>query len=202
MVTDLPGCGDAAPDPEPLTLDRCAQLVAGVIVEYGAGAVVGHSLGSIVASLAAARAGPRVHTVISIEGNLTAEDAYFSGSAAQYATPDEFMAAFLARLDGPAKGSEVVRRYRAEVARADPGSLWELGCDAHPFSAAASPGEVLIGCAPRVHYLYNPDNLPAATIVWLEDHPDLPRSVLPGASHRPTVDEPERIAGVIREILG
>ena len=201
VVTDLPGCGDAKPDRETLSLDRCAELIANVIAEHDAGVIVGHSLGSIIASLAAARTQPQVHTVISIEGNLTPEDAYFSGSAAQYATPEEFRVAFLLRLDDLARESEVVRRYRAEVARADPRSLWELGCDAHRFSASNSAGDVLMASAPRIHYLYNPDNAPAETNAWLDAHPDLPRTLLPGASHWAMVDEPDRLAGVILQSL-
>ena len=134
------------------------------------------SLGSITASLAAARTTPQVHTVISIEGNLTPEDAYFSGSAARYGSAVEFRTAFLSRLDDMADESPVVSRYRHQVAKADPRSLWELGCDAHEFSATRSPGDVLSNAAPRVHYLYNPANTPAATIRWLETH-QLPRTL-------------------------
>lgn len=104
-------------------------------------------------------------------------------------------------MDELAQGSEVVRRYRNEVAGADARSLWELGCDAHRFSSVRSPGEVLQAAAPRVHYLYNPDNTPAATIEWLADHQELARLQLPGASHWMMVDQPQLLAQRIVSIL-
>jgi alpha-beta hydrolase superfamily lysophospholipase len=55
IAVDLPGCGEAEPESQPLDLERAAQLVANVIVEHGARIITGHSLGSIIASLAAAR---------------------------------------------------------------------------------------------------------------------------------------------------
>lgn len=201
IAVDLPGFGSAEPESQPLDLDRAAQLVAAAVVEHEARIVIGHSLGSIVASLAAYRTAPQVHTVISIEGNLTPEDAYFSGSAAQFATPERFRTEFLARLDELADESDVVRRYRNEVAGADARCLWELGCDAHRFSSTQSPGDVLLTSAPRVHYIYNPANTPAETIEWLADHQELARSQLPGASHWMMVDQPQQLARRIFAIL-
>ncbi len=200
VVTDLPGFGEAPPEATPLDLERSAVLIAEIIERFDARIVVAHSLGSITASLAATMTAPQVHTVISIEGNLTPADAYFSGSAAEYATPEDFRASFLARLDNMAPDSEVVARYRTQVAQADPGALWQLGCDAHRFSATRSPGQVLMEAAPRVHYLYNPDNTPPETLAWLEIH-DLPRSLLPNASHWKMVDQPELLADTILDVL-
>lgn len=201
IAADLPGFGNTESESQPLDLERAAQLVANVIVENDARIIMGHSLGSIIASLAASTTAPQVLTIISIEGNLTPQDAYFSGSAALYATPEQFRTEFLARLDELAKESDVVLRYRNEVARADPQSLWELGCDAHRFSSTRSPGELLQNAAPQVHYIYNPANTPPETISWLEDHPNLPRSELPGASHWMMVDQPQLLAQLIACIL-
>lgn len=201
IAVDLPGSGNAESESQPLDLDRAAQLVAAVVVEHDARIVIGHSLGSIVASLAARRTTPQVHTVISIEGNLTPEDAYFSGSAAQFATPEQFRIEFLARLDELAEESDVVRRYRNEVAGADARCLWELGRDAYRFSSTRSPGDLLLTAAPRVHYIYNPANTPAETIEWLADHQELARSQFPGASHWVMVDQPQQLARRILTIL-
>ncbi len=201
IAADLPGFGDTEPESRPLDLERAAQLVANVIVEHDARIIIGHSLGSIIASLAATRTAPQVHTIISLEGNLTPEDAYFSGSAAQYATPKQFRAEFLDRLDELAEESEVVVRYRNQVAGADPRVLWELGCDAHRFSTTRSPGAVLQAAAPRVHYIYSPANMPTETLSWLEDHPDLPHTQLAGASHWMMLDQPKLLAQRVVSII-
>ncbi len=61
--------------------------------------VIAHSVASVIASLAARHPDSGIHTIISLEGNLTAADAYFSGMAADYENPIAFHDAFLVRLD-------------------------------------------------------------------------------------------------------
>lgn len=171
-----------------------------MIIDTGASIVIGHSLGSIVASLAAARSASAVQTVISIEGNLTAADAYFSGSAAEHEEPVSFRGAFLARLDEMAANNPIVGRYRSQVAKADPRSLWELGCDAHRFSEIHVAGRVLAESADRVHYMYNAANTPEASLAWLEQNP-IPSTQLHGASHWKMVDQPELLAEKLIAVL-
>ncbi len=200
-AVDLPGMGESSPLGEPLTLDRSAALVADVVHQTSARTIVGHSVGSIVASLAAYTPGSSIDTVISIEGNLTPADAYFSGSAAQYESPDGFRTAFLARLAEMAVDNDVVRGYRDRIAIADPISIWEMGGDTHHFSREQSPGEVLARSAEHVHYLYNPDNTPDDSIQWLREH-EIAATILEGTSHWPTVDQPDLVANTILGCLG
>lgn len=193
---DLPGTGESAPLDEPLTLGRAAALVAEVVNQTSARIIIGHSVGSIVASLAADLPGSSIDTMISIEGNLTPADAYFSGSAASYESPEVFHAAFLARLAERATDDAVLRGYHDRVAIADSTSIWEMGGDTHHFSLEQSPGDVLARCAEHVHYLYNPDNTPDDSIRWLGDH-ELASTILEGASHWPTTDQPDLVADTI-----
>ncbi len=149
--------------------------------------------------MAARRDGSPIDTVFSLEGNLTAEDAYFSGTAADYPSADEFKTAFLARLDKMASAQPVVVRYRDMVAKADPQALWELGCDARRFSEQFVPGDVL-GEVENVIYLYNPANCPETTIDWLKTNA-MKRIVMENATHWKSVDQPEKLSGKILEAL-
>ena len=196
---DLPGfCGRPALE-GPTTLAALAEVVHEAARREAARIVVAHSVASIVASLAARRAPRVVDRIVSLEGNLTAADAYFSGTAADYPDPGAFRAAFLARLDALSKTQPIFGRWRALVAQADPRALWELGCDARRFSEAKVPGEVLREAAAVCH-LYNPDNCPEATLEWLDRNP-LPRIVLAGASHWPSVEQPQLLSRAILEAL-
>jgi len=198
LPLDLPGFG-APPRAGETTLAGLAEFVAKRAREEGAEIIVAHSVASIIAALAAALPQSPLGTILSLEGNLSPEDAYFSGTAADYDDPLAFRAAFLARLEGMSD-DPVIPRYARAVAAADPTALWHLGCDARRFSAQKNPGEVLMA-AGDVTYIYNPDNCPAPTLAWLDTHP-MKRIRLDGASHWPSVDVPERLAAEIENVIG
>ena len=200
LAVDLPGFAGTKPLNGPTTVEALADVVHGMASDAGARIVVAHSAGSIIASLAARRPGSPIDTIIALEGNLTADDAYLSGTAADHETPAAFRQAFLSRLDEMARTQPIVRRYRKIVSKADPQALWELGCDVRRFSDAQMPGEVLRDTA-TVWYLYNPANCPPATLDWLRRNP-LQTIRLDGASHWPSVAEPDMLAQRILEALG
>lgn len=200
LVTfDLPGFGGTPRLETPATLENLADVVHLTAAREQARIVVAHSVGSITASLAARRETSTIDTIISLEGNLTAEDAYHSGTAAHYDNAADFRRAFLARLDSMAKDQPVIARYRSAVAKADPQSLWELGCDAYEFSSKNIPGDVLTETK-NVYYLYNPDNCPNVTLEWLRNHP-IRRLRMDGASHWKSVDQPHFLADKILQAL-
>jgi len=193
---DLPGFGSPALDKT--SLDTLAEYVLEFCREESARSLMAHSVASIIASLAAKKSEGDIQRIISLEGNLTADDAYFSGTAADFDDADEFKAAFLKRLmdlgDDP-----IIVAYRKRVAQADPHPLWELGCDARQFSKNRSPGETLIRSA-DVLYLYNPKNCPDTSNNWLETSA-VGKVVLDGASHWPTVDQPKTVADLTEGFL-
>lgn len=195
-LLNLPGfgAGDAL---RPTTLQALGDRVAAKAGEAGATVVIAHSVASIIASLAAREPTGPIDTVISLEGNLTAADAYFSGTAANYPDPQAFRSSFMAKLQR--KSDPLLVRYCTVVAEADALALWQLGCDAKRFSEETVPGEVLMQ-ARAAAYLYNPANCPPETLEWLERHP-LPRYRLDGASHWPTLDQPDETARAILHAL-
>ena len=194
---DMPGFG--APRLEGVTtIDALASTVAREADRTGATILLAHSVASIIASVALGKSA-LLDTILSVEGNITAEDAYFSGTAADYDDPLAFRAAFLDRLEKMAEGSQVIARYRDNVARADPTALWELGRDARRFSEAKHPGECLVA-AGKVSYLYDSPNCPASTLDWLRSHP-IDKRLLAGASHWPSVDTPALLASRCIEAL-
>ncbi|MDJ0960783.1 MAG: alpha/beta hydrolase [Acidimicrobiia bacterium] len=200
LGVDLPGTGLSKPWAQRLTLQVAGELIAEVVHQEEATIIVGHSVGSVVASLAALTPDSSIRTVLSIEGNLTPADAYFSGSAAEYESAAAFRAAFLARLDEMAVDSPSVQRYREQVAAADPRSIWELGCDVAEWSRAQQPGDVLVRSADRVRYLFNPDNTPAESLDWLRDN-EIVSIRLDGAGHWMAVDEPDLMAQKLLEAI-
>lgn len=195
---NLPGFGAPALTSQ-TTLEALAHIVADRALEAGAEIIVAHSVASIIASLAAQRSGCPLNTIISLEGNITAEDAYFSGTAADYDDPTAFRTALLARLDQMAADAPIIARYRETVSKANPLALWQLGKDAQRFSLRQVPGDVLKSSGDVV-YLYNPENCPESTLRWLEENP-MERIVLENATHWKSVDQPDQFADRIAEAL-
>lgn len=185
---NLPGFGAPALAHKSTSLNALADVVVDAALEHDADTILAHSVASIVATLAAERPHSPIKTILSLEGNLTPEDAYFSGTAANFASPEKFLPSFLRRLDEVAETNAILARYRDVVETADPKALWELGCDAHRFSQNSSPGDRLLESSNAV-YLYNPMNLPKASLEWLAQSA-MPRYELPGASHWPSLDQP------------
>lgn len=105
-----------------------------------------------VAAIAASGPGSGIRTILSLEGNLTEDDVYFSGIAAEHDTPVTFREAFLSRLD-EASADPIMVRYRSRVVRADPHALWILGNEVAAYSKRRAPGEELLAHARWAHYL-------------------------------------------------
>ena len=199
VLIELPGFGGAPPLPEPTTLENLARVLRNLAARENAHVIVAHSVASIIASLAARHVSSKINTIVALEGNLTLEDAYYSGTAANFDDAESFRAAFLERLEKLGEGDAAVVRWRAAVATANSQSLWELGCDAFDFSSKYSPGRVL--CQTRnVFYFYNPDNCPQATLDWLDGNP-INRIQLDGVSHWMSFHQPRIVADKIAEVL-
>jgi len=196
---NLPGFGASTSHRRETSLDSLAKTVADIAKAQRADTVLAHSVSSIIAAMAAMRTDSPITTILSLEGNLTPEDAYFSGTASAYSSASTFRQAFLSRLSEMAQGDRILSRYKCVVERANPDALWQLGCDAHRFSSMQNPGEHLEAAA-KVRYLYNPANLPEASLEWLASHA-LPRFELPGASHWASIDQPDQLVNTILEAL-
>ena len=198
LPIDLPGFG--APALGVTSLDGLADHVALACERTGARTIVAHSVASIVATLAAERSAGRVRAIVSLEGNLTAADAYFSGTAADHPAPDVFRQMFLARLDALATDDPVVAGYRSRVVGADPRALWELGREARAFSEREHPGERLAGAADTVVYVHESANCAEALMAWRRRSALIPVHLV-GVAHWPTVDRPGERARILNEVL-
>jgi pimeloyl-ACP methyl ester carboxylesterase len=133
--------------------------------------LVGHSLGAAIAVRAAHGLG-RVAGLFSIEGNLTAADAYLSGLAAQFDAPEEYRQHLLARIKAsagtaPPRRRAGLLRYHASLSSAAAESLWRIGRAAKVASQNDALGmeyEALM--VPRLYY-WSTDNTPAETQAFI-----------------------------------
>jgi pimeloyl-ACP methyl ester carboxylesterase len=128
-VVDLPGFGGCAPTGEPATVTGFAAVVERSAPRVPA-VLVAHSLGSPIAVEAAGRLGARCRGLVSIEGNLTPEDAYFSGQAADHDDPVAFQHALASQVDTLVAGGRAPASYADAIRAADARTMWALSRDA------------------------------------------------------------------------
>jgi pimeloyl-ACP methyl ester carboxylesterase len=149
----------------------------------------------MVAVEAAPRLGELFGGLFSIEGNLTAEDAYFSGRAADFDDAYIFKQHFLDDIWNMAQTRSILRRYFATALLADPTALWQLGRDARRMSVGDAPGQAYRDVQPSLYY-WSPANMAESTARWIVKF-NLDRRQFTNASHWPTVDQPNATARAI-----
>ncbi len=97
-AVDLAGFGASPGRPDIRTMSEHAGAIAALVDSLpGSGPVglVAHSVASMIAVAAVPRLGVNFAGLFSIEGNLTADDAYFSGRAAEFDDPHRFKQRYL-----------------------------------------------------------------------------------------------------------
>jgi pimeloyl-ACP methyl ester carboxylesterase len=160
-----------------------------VLTPSGTTFLVAHSVGSIIATRTVHRTGDRVAALVSIEGNLTAEDAYYSGRAARYDSGERFKADFLQEMYERSAGDVAFGRYFASIVAAHPAAMMGWGSEAHRLGDGAGEEYRGLDC-PKLYYWADEDP-PEYRRQFIETNA-LPNLQYSGAGHWPMIDQPER----------
>ncbi|WP_420394093.1 alpha/beta fold hydrolase [Acuticoccus sp.] len=205
LAPDLPGSGASPPIAEPTIagLAEAARKVATTLAPDRRIGLLAHSIGATVALDLVAAEPERVAALMSLEGNLTAEDAYLSGRAADHATADDFVTALGGRAFHRAADDPSRRRWAASFALCDPATVWALGRDAKRRSEGDAFGHAMAGLAARglpTRYVWSRRTVPDATRAFLEAH-DVPHHELQDVTHTITADAPGLAAPLIRDFF-
>ena len=198
VAVDLAGFGASPRQDGVLTIAQHAETIVALARSLSAAGpigLVGHSVGSMIAVEAATRLGEQFGGLFSIEGNLLAADAYFSGRAADFDDPCLFKQCFLDDIWEMAQTRNILRRFFAAAVMADPIAMWQLGRDARRMSTGDAPGRAYRHVRPSLYY-WSPANTAEATRQWIANY-DLDQRQFADASHWPTVDQPNETARAI-----
>ena len=198
VAIDLAGFGASPRQDDVLTIAQHAETIvafARSLPAPGPVGLVAHSVGSMIAVEAAPQLGELFGGLFSIEGNLTAADAYFSGRAAEFDDACLFKRRFLDGIWSMAQMESSLRRYFATAVLADPVALWQLGRDARRMSIGDAPGQAYRRIRPSLYY-WSPANTAETTSRWIADS-DFDRQQFANAGHWPTLDQPNETARAI-----
>jgi pimeloyl-ACP methyl ester carboxylesterase len=200
---DLPGLGATPVDPDVIDLDAMAAWLVRTIRRTSPReplGLVGHSLGAAVMVRVAHRMATSVVGLFSIEGNLTEEDAYFSGAAANFDDPELYKQDLLTRVralagQGVDDASRTLSRYCASVKAASAEVLWRLARSAKAASGGDALGaEYRTLRVPSLYY-WSPRNTPSSTRAYLSQH--MIRHAAFDGGHWPMIEQPQETASHI-----
>ncbi len=204
VAFDFPGCGNS-PYPEDITLgiDDLVEITDIVVSRLNLGdfAVIGHSMGGLVALLYAEEHGEQVKGFINVEGNLASEDCFFSRKVANYGST------------GFTK--EVLKNYQQKLAQSDNKGSREFA----KALQSASEKALFYYASPLVDYSDNGNLIPRFTGLeipklfvygsenrWLSYIPRLEDSgceivEIPDSGHFPGYDNPQAYYQVISDFI-
>lgn len=199
MTIDLPGTGGSPANSEVRTIKQYAKHIASIIKKQRIfyPGIIGHSIASAIGVEIASQTA--LSGFFSIEGNLTEQDAYFTGRASKYNTYQEFwteqrMEAKAASIDNP-----ILSRYYAAATFADPETTWHLGRDAVEQSKDNGLGKKFLIADCPTHYFWSEDNTPEETKNFIKEH-NISNSTYTG-SHWPTLDRTDKTASTIESFF-
>jgi pimeloyl-ACP methyl ester carboxylesterase len=201
VVVDLPGFGASPRQDDVLTVSQHAEAIGALACSLsspGPIGLVGHSVGSMIAVEAASRLGDRFGGLFSIEGNLTAEDACFSGQAADFDDPQAFKQHFLDKLWNMGQVQPILRRFHGTATMADALAMWSLGRDARWLSIGDAPGQAYLRARPSLYY-WSRQNTAESTQSWIAKS-GMAHHLFDG-THWPTVDQPAATARAIQSFF-
>ena len=203
VLVDLPGFGASPSIPGFGLVRDHGRLVPGLAAALAPDepvGLIGHSIGSAIAVNAADLLSPAPLGVFSIEGNLTEDDAYFSGKAADWEDGEAFKAAFLEEIWEKAAENVDLRRYYGGVVMAGAAAMWTLGRDAKRISAGNRVGQAYQALKVPSLYYWCEATTPPGTRQYIEDY-SIPNRRYPAASHWPMIADPQATARAVVEFF-
>ena len=196
ITPDLPGFGSSPINNHACTIDTYVATLLKLIDNLTPNAkigFIGHSVGSIIAVEAALHLGDRCQGVFSIEGNLTKNDAYFSGQAVNFDTPQEFKKLFTDKIWIKGESNKIFRAYFSSLKQADATAMWRFGQDVNQYSNGDLPGKKVMELNCPFLYFWCSDNTPIASQKFLDSN-KINNTQITGTSHWPMIDASELTA--------
>ncbi|MFH1724644.1 MAG: alpha/beta hydrolase [Elusimicrobiota bacterium] len=203
FAPDCPGFGASPAPAKPPTVKDSARTIEGLIRRFSRGkrlVLVGHSLGGILGTYLCESLGRNVLGFVSVEGNLTRADTFYTSQASGVRDPvswkREFCRAILLRSHAQGREDRAMIRYLASLMMADPRAFvsWGRSCVSETGRTKSGDRFLALGC-PRT-YFYGRRSIPPATERYLRERltgggPTVPAVEFRASGHWPMYDETE-----------
>jgi len=203
LAPDLPGFGVTPPYRDQITPEGAAKVTASLIRQISEGkriVLVGHSLGSVVATHLAQILGARVAGLFSVEGNLTPADGFFSAKAGEFEDAEAFYRYFFPIVYEQTVGSDEYQRYMASVRVASPEALLAWGKASARFGNRGVFGAdfAALEC-PKLYYWGEQSTTEETQRLLAQKK--IPHRSYRGAGHWPMVTTPQSFYSAVRRFI-
>ncbi|MEW6345173.1 MAG: alpha/beta hydrolase [Paraburkholderia sp.] len=216
IAPDMPGYGAYADvAPESISLPGQVEFLHDLIQSHAEAGerwhVIGHSVGGAIAALFAARYPERVESVVSIEGNFTLDDAFWSQKLARMSL-DEARAILAADRADPGKWLEgagiapseaLLAQARAHLDFQPASTLQRVAASVVEITGRASYLEMIDGWIDTIPlHLLSGERSAAGWHVppWVRQRA-ASYTELPGCGHLMMMEKPRRFAEAIQRLL-
>lgn len=192
IAVDLWGFGASPARTDVRTLEEFSSELENLVLKFWSGqpiGLIGHSISGPMATNVAHRLGNRVSGVFSIEGNLTPDDAMFTGKANNFDDPISFKNSFLDEIWNLGQQTEAFRHYYAGARMGDPETMWYLGRDAGRASLGNKLGESFRNLSQPSLYYWSKQSTPKMTQQWIKQS-GIQNEIYCSAGHWPMVEQP------------
>ncbi|MCI4671929.1 MAG: alpha/beta hydrolase [Bacteroidia bacterium] len=174
FVVDMPGFGVSPLNPGYLGLKEQAALLSTVIQEESPSTtrvnIVAHSLGGLLGTWICQEITSRINCFISVEGNLTEADGYFSSKPLDYDTAEEFATSFEEEIFQKAQQAETYRRYYSSLRLAEPEAMRNWSLSSQSFTQDNKCGIEFRELTCKKIYLWGERDTPVESIQFLKDN--------------------------------
>ena len=173
VLVDLPGYGRSPWPVETLGLAALAEHLAGWLADRAPAALIGHSMGGVLATLVAEKT--PVRAVVDIDGNLTFGDCNFSRSVLPFSIDDwreRGFAEMRAKVYADGQTQPPLRGYHAAMCFASPDVFYTHAADLVALSKSETLAARLAALQAPVLYVAGgmPDGICAASRAQLDQH--------------------------------
>ena len=162
--------------------------------------LVGHSLGSMIATQIARNLSESVKGVSSIEGNLTRSDGYFSAQAADFQQADAFYRYFLDLIYKRAENSEINQRYLTSVRFASPEAMMAWGRSSARLGESGRHGLEFVSLTCQKTYYWSMKSTPKETQDFIVKY-NIPNRQYTDAGHWPMIETPDKCCSAINKFF-
>lgn len=199
LTFDMPGHGESSDFKGDISIANVTSILHDVVTAAGVGhfAIVGHSVGGLVAITYAVQHQERIAGLVSIVGNMEPEDCFLTGDVAEGRTTRQSL---IERFRGSSNPG--FRRYAESLARVDSHAYTALAAAAVEACAVGSVFDDFIDLNLPKLFIYGAEAV--STLNYLDElhgHTDIAVHEVPNADHFPAIDNPVNYYGALGSFM-